>query len=191
MDEYYSFVFRGLLTEEALDRAGRKSKPIFSDEEEAKVSERLCIDLMDENFVQPAKKMAIVYTAICTFENSLREFITKKLLEQFGENWWTKGVSDNVRKYAENRKKEEENAKWHSQRGEQLINYTDFGHLISIMTKNWALFEPHIRDLEWARQILMTLQRSRNVIMHSGELEPADIERIGTNIRDWLRQTGL
>jgi hypothetical protein len=34
------------------------------------------------------------------------------------------------------------------------------------------------------------MERSRNVIMHSGELPKGDIERLGTNLRDWMRQTG-
>ena len=40
------------------------------------------------------------------------------------------------------------------------------------------------------RQIFQTIERSRNVIMHSGELGRRDIERIGTNIRDWINQVG-
>ena len=51
-------------------------------------------------------------------------------------------------------------------------------------------FEVHIISIDWARQIIQTLERSRNVIMHSGELGRKDIERIGTNIRDWISQVG-
>lgn len=56
--------------------------------------------------------------------------------------------------------------------------------------QNFDVFEVHINSIDWARQILQTLERSRNVIMHSGELGRKDIERIGTNMRDWLSQTG-
>lgn len=45
-------------------------------------------------------------------------------------------------------------------------------------------------SLEWAKQIFTTLEKSRNVIMHSGELGERDIERIGINIRDWISQVG-
>lgn len=45
-------------------------------------------------------------------------------------------------------------------------------------------------SIDWARQIIQTIERSRNVIMHSGELGRKDIERIGTNIRDWISQVG-
>ena len=72
-----------------------------------------------------------------------------------------------------------------------MINYVDFGDLSSIMSQNYELFEVHIVSIEWARQIFQTLERSRNVIMHSGELGKRDIERIGTNIRDWISQVGV
>ena len=40
------------------------------------------------------------------------------------------------------------------------------------------------------KEIFTTLEKSRNVIMHSGELGERDIERIGINIRDWISQVG-
>ena len=71
-----------------------------------------------------------------------------------------------------------------------MINYTEFGDLASIMSQNYELFEVHIVSIDWARQIFQTIERSRNVIMHSGELGRRDIEIIGTNIRDWIKQVG-
>jgi len=38
--------------------------------------------------------------------------------------------------------------------------------------------------------LLATLERSRNIIMHGGVISREDIERIGMNIRDWVRQIG-
>lgn len=71
-----------------------------------------------------------------------------------------------------------------------MINYVDFADLANIMGQNYDLFEVHIVSLEWAKQIFTTLEKSRNVIMHSGELGERDIERIGINIRDWISQVG-
>jgi len=31
---------------------------------------------------------------------------------------------------------------------------------------------------------------SRNIVMHGGVLAKEDVERIGVNIRDWIRQAG-
>jgi len=45
-------------------------------------------------------------------------------------------------------------------------------------------------NLEWAKAVLNTLEKSRNIVMHGGVLAKEDIERIGMNVRDWVRQTG-
>ncbi len=189
-DRLYSFVFKGLLAEEALDRAGRKSKSHFSDEDGKQISATLAIDELDEELVIKSKKMAIVYTAIAAFENSVRDFISKKLLEVIGENWWEAAIDDGIRKKAEGRMEEEKKIKWHTQRGDSPINYTEMGHLTHTIRKNWVHFEPHLNKYDWAANIIETVERSRNVIMHSGDLSNRDIERLGSHIRDWIRQVG-
>lgn len=191
-DKLYSFVFKGLLTEEALDQTSRLKKSKFGNDEFNKLFKSLGIEELDEEFVIKAQKMAVVYTAICAFENMVREFISKKLLENSSENWWKECVSEKIRNKAESRREEENKIRWHTPRGDNIMNYTEFGDLISIIrtSENWPFFEPHIHSIEWAEQIIKTLERSRNVIMHSGELVNQDIERIGMYIRDWLNQVG-
>jgi len=191
-DRLYSFAFRGLLTEEALDKAGRKPKGDFSEEWALETSKRLGIPFLDESLVVRSRKMAVVYTAICAFENSVREFVAKKLLEEKGEKWWENSVKKEIRDKAESRKKSEKDVRWLTPRGDSMIYYTEFGDLVSIMAKpeNWKFFEVHIGNIEWAKQIIGTLEKSRNIIMHSGELAPTDIERVGMYIRDWIRQVG-
>lgn len=190
MDNYYSFVFKGLLTEDALDKAGRKGKSHFTEEEAKRLSSTLAIDEMSSDLVIRSRKMAIVYTAIAAFENSVREFIAKKLLEEVGENWWVDAVDENIRKKAEGRMEEEKKIRWHTPRGLSPINYTEMKHLTDTIRRNWKLFEPHLIVFDWAANILDTVERSRNVIMHSGDLGSRDIERIGSHIRDWIRQVG-
>lgn len=191
-DPLYSFVFRALLTEESLDKTTRLKKSRFGNDEFIKLNETLGINELDEDMVLKAKKMAVVYTAICAFENTVRDFVSKKLLENKGENWWEICVYEKIRKKAESRKEEESKIRWHTPRGETIIYYTEFGDLLSIIRspENWPFFEPHINNIEWADQIIKVLERSRNVIMHSGELVEQDIQRIGMFIRDWINQVG-
>jgi hypothetical protein len=134
--------------------------------------------------------MATVYTAIAAFENSVRELIAGVLLEERGEDWWTSCVSDKIRSRAESLMEEEKRIRWHGARGGDPINYTLMGDLVSILRQNSTSFEAYIPSIEWAANIMDTLQRSRNVIMHSGQLDRPDIERIGILLRDWLRQVG-
>ena len=81
-------------------------------------------------------------------------------------------------------------SRWHGARGVREINYCDFGDLSSIIATNWAVFEDVLENMEWAKATLNSLGKSRNIVMHGGALAKEDIERIGMNIRDWIRQTG-
>lgn len=188
-DRIYDFVFKGLLTEEALDRAGRRSKNFnrLADEEIAKA---LSIDLLDDDLMANAKSMAVVYAATAAFENSVRGLIKNILLESVGEGWWQTSVSDNIRKRAESRREEERKVKWHAQRGDEPIYYTTLGDLANIIRNNFSRFEPYIQSAEWAASVFDVVERSRNVIMHSGMLGKEDIGRLGINIRDWIKQVG-
>lgn len=189
-DILYAFVLRGELTKVALEKTDIVSRHSSSEALAQQYIKTLSLDLLNDECVNTSKPMATVYTAISAFENMVRQFISKTLLEHKGEDWWETCVSERIRKFAESRRTEEEKIKWHTQRGYSMINYTEFGDLISIMQQNIELFEPHIVSIDWARQIIQTLERSRNVIMHSGELDRKDVERIGTNIRDWINQVG-
>ncbi len=189
-DQIYSFVLRGNLAKVAMDRTQLLKKNCDSNYIDSEIATHLSVELLDDEHVKVSKKMASVYVAITSFENMVRDFIAKTLSEEKGEEWWEKSVSESIRKKAESRRKEEEKIKWHQQRGERLLNYTEMGDLNNIILQNWDDFEDYLISLDWARQIINTLERSRNVIMHGGELGERDIERVGTNIRDWINQVG-
>ncbi len=187
--QVYDFVFKGLLTEEALDRAGRKNKSTLqlSDQD---IADTLSISTLPNDLVVEARQMAMVYTAIAAFENTVRELISGILLESKGESWWESSVSNKIRERAEKRREEELKIKWHTQRGSDPINYTTMADLINVMRNNWDEFEAHIQSIDWAANVFDAIERSRNVIMHSGVLEKGDIERLGIFIRDWIKQVG-
>ena len=189
-EKLYAFVMRGELTKIALSNTGIISKHASTDLLAKDYINSLSIDLLDDEFINIAKQMSVVYIAIAAFENTVRKFVVKILIEHKGENWWTTSVSEKIRTKAESRKREEEKIRWHTPRGDSLINYVEFDDLAAIMSQNLELFQDHIVSIEWARHIFNTLERSRNVIMHSGELGKRDIERIGINIRDWINQVG-
>ena len=188
--EIYAFIFQGLLAETALDKTDRLTHAKLGTNLDAEIASRLPIHFLEDTFVLRARKMATVYVAIAAFENTVREFISKRLLEEVGADWWANAVSDKIRDKAESRKKDEERIRWHTARGDEPINYTEFGDLGSIVGQNWDHFEDHLQSQDWVRQIFSTLERSRNVIMHSGELGLQDVERVGTAMRDWIRQVG-
>lgn len=188
--DLYSYVFRGLVTEEALDKAGRTNKSRHASEELQKQYDQLGLSEMNSAVVDVAESMSLVYVAIHSFENTVRGFVLKRLQEAKGTDWWEKSVKKEIRTRAEQRRDTEQSIRWHSARGENLIDYTEFGDLVSIIAGNWDLFEPHIYSVDWAKEIIGTLEKSRNVIMHGGTLKKTDTERVGMYIRDWIRQVG-
>lgn len=185
--DLYSFVYRGILADEAL-RHTMPTRDISTEEPEADVRRRMPLDSIDDALVSAARKMAWVYVAIAAFENSVRAFVEERLNEKVGTNWWESAVSAETRKQADQRKKDEEQSRWHGARGTSQLSYVQLGDLASIIQNNHAAFKELIPSVEWAREIFRSLERSRNVIMHSGQLKMGDVERVAMNIRDWLRQ---
>lgn len=188
--DLYSFAFRAVLTEEALDKTARINRLSLTSNVDLDVARRLPLEALDEDLVARATRMATVYIGIAAFENTVREFVSGRLLEAIGANWWTTAVSEKIRTKALARQAEEAKVRWHAARGDEPLTFTEFGDLASIISQNWSHFEAHLETIEWVRQTIATVERSRNVIMHSGELGLQDVERVGTAIRDWIRQVG-
>lgn len=189
MDDLYNFIFRAVLTEESLDKVGRRRISNFGKEEELALMKALSFEMLDKDNVREARKMSIVYIALHAFENSVRTLVKTALAEKYQENWWEK-VPERIKNKVKTRQEEDAKFRWHGSRGAEQIMYCDFGDLSSIIVTNWDLFEDLLNDMEWSKAVLSTLERSRNIIMHGGVVARADIERIGMNIRDWIRQTG-
>jgi hypothetical protein len=188
LSELYEFVYRGQLADQALDTAGR-TKFAHAEESEALMYERLSIGVLDDDLVAAARHMSAVYVAIAAFENSARTLVGGAMLEAKGEEWWD-GVSSKVRGRAEGRQVDDEKNRYHSQRGDTPLNYTDLNDLLNVINANWEIFEPFLPTPEWAKSIFEAIERSRNVIMHSGTLGREDVARLGIHIRDWVSQVG-
>lgn len=187
--DLYSFVYRGVLTEEALDRTGRRRRTHFGAESAGELQTSLSFDILDPELLAEAQRMSVVYSALHAFENSIRLMVTKAMSEEHGATWWEK-VPDRIQKTARSRMEEDAKFRWHGARGSSEINYCDFGDLSSIIVTNWTVFENLLGNMEWAKATLSTLEKSRNIVMHSGSVAKEDVERIGMNIRDWIRQAG-
>lgn len=189
MDDLYNFIFRGVLTEASLDKVGRRRISSFGREEEYSMMKALSFEMLDKDNLELARKMSIIYIALHAFENSVRELVKAAMAEKYEENWWEK-APEKIRAKVKTRQEEDLKFRWHGSRGVDQIMYCDFGDLSSIIVTNWSLFEDLLSNMEWCKSVLSTLERSRNIIMHGGVLAREDIERIGINIRDWIRQTG-
>jgi hypothetical protein len=187
--DLYSFVYRGILTEEALDRTGRQRKSHFGAEDARELQKSLSFDFLEAPLLAEGQRMSVVYAAVHAFENSVRATVTKAMSEKHGVKWWDK-VPDRIQKTSKSRMEEDAKFRWHGARGQSEINYCDFGDLSSIIVTNWQVFEDLLGNMEWAKATLTSLEKSRNIVMHGGSIAKEDVERIGMNIRDWIRQAG-
>lgn len=185
-DEIYAFVYKGLLTRQAMSKSNAKSS------EKSNIEARLPLRLIEDEHLEVAEEMSIIFKAISSFERSVRAFIKARLLdpEVIGENWWEEAVPEKRKRKAENRRDEENKIRFHAKRGDSLLDYTEIDDLSAIILTNHEHFIDFVPDTDWAKQIFKTVERSRNIIMHSGELEREDIERLGMAMRDWLNQVG-
>lgn len=154
------------------------------------IAARVGIKDLDEDEVAAAGKMSAVYIAIASFENMVRNLISTRMLEVKKDNWWEECVATDIKRRADKRIEDEKRIRWHKSRGLSQIYFTEMSDLISIIQNNSHVFEDIIPDIDWLRQIIKSVERSRNVIMHSGQLSLDDVERVGVNIRDYIRQVG-
>lgn len=187
--DLYSFVFRGNLAQQSLDLAGRNVGPTGTDGEE--LSSSLSVNLLDPVALARARRMAHVFVTIAAFENMIRDLIEETLLEAKGADWWESCVNDNTKNKAKERREQEGARRFHTQRGGRLLDYIDFGDLSPIIVRNWPDFEEFINtDTDWVKAIFKNIESTRNVVMHGGTIELADVHRVGMAIRDWVKQVG-
>lgn len=157
------------------------------------MAKKLHFDEIDPKYVEQSKTMLTVFATITAFENTTREFVYTTLTGSYGTEWWDKGVQNGIREKAQSRKDSGTKVKWHVHRGDAMMSYLEFGDLPKIICSqgNWPYFEPFFgfpNAQEWVKTTFDAIEKSRNVIMHSGVLDELDIIRVGMNIRDWLRQ---
>ncbi len=186
------FVFKGLLFDAESERFRSAGINVGIPSE---VAER---DLMREALAPfgvairtPALRMARLYAVMYGFENSVRDLITAKLLENKGANWWDDCVPNSVKKYAESRKLSAEKNSWLEGAPSSLLHYVDFGHLADIITQNWTCFADLIPSQHWLKQRFEELERSRNFIAHNRYLLDNEFSRIEMYVLDWNKQVGF
>ena len=85
--DLYSFVYRGVLTEEALDKTERRRRSQLGNEEIYQIQKSLSFELLESELLNTAKRMSLAYTAIHAFENSVRALVTKAMLEAHSDAW--------------------------------------------------------------------------------------------------------
>lgn len=184
-DQLLLFNMKNLLLEKNLELLEREGINIGHNRT-MKRDELVDTELFEHEILTKAKKMADFYILYFSLENSVRKLIRDVLSEKYGNNWWDTKVPDGVKnKVIEIQKKEKESAM--SLRSDDPLDYTNFGELIDIFSANWSDFSGILRSQKSVEETLSPLNKIRNVIAHSCELNDDEILRFKLLIKDWLR----
>jgi hypothetical protein len=106
-------------------------------------------------------------------ENSLRDFITSILSNQYGKDWIERcGVSPDRLKHWADREEEEKKRQRFGTIENRLIYYADFYDIQTILKKNWDLFTDALGEWKVIEVWLCELEKLRNPDAHRRELLP-------------------
>lgn len=171
----------GQLAEQGISVRGSEATPPTISVDEIGFSPRVLYN---------ATKMSSVFMAFYCLENAARDLIAERLLDRKGTDWWDKAVPGKIRTAVQKLKEREDKYRYHTPRSSALIGYTMFGNLAQIIIANWDDFSDLLPDQAWITSRFNDLEMSRNIIMHTGTLPQLEVERIGSIVRDWIRQVG-
>lgn len=127
------------------------------------------------------------YAVFYCLENSIRELISDRLLELYGQNWWDEHVPQAVRENCKKNRDKEVEAGF-TPRSDQMIDYSTFGELGEIFKKNADTFGEMFRDLTAVSRILSNLNTLRGPIAHCKPLAGDEVTRLYLGMSDWFRQ---
>ncbi len=142
--------------------------------------------------VQVGKSVVLgsdVFPLIYQTENSIREFILKRL-SKADPNWWNTKVPGDVQRNVANTIAKEKRYPYRDKRGSQPIFYTNFIDLKKIVASNHTLFIDAIPDLDWFKVRMDEVYMARNNLAHCVPLAKDDVSRIALFHRDWARLLG-
>ena len=72
-----------------------------------------------------------------------------------------------------------------------LLDFSDFGDLGSIIIENWDYFDSLIESQNWLKMRMDELEKARNSIAHNRLLLDDECQRIYMYIEDWDKAIGF
>ena len=112
--------------------------------------------------------MGIAYKILFSLENRLRQFIESRMRAKHGPEWWTKHVSGNLKKNADDMRETEDSLGWHVSAANSNMEYLLFEDLGKIIIVNWKeVFEQVFHNQQRIILRLKELESMRNSIAHT------------------------
>ena len=158
--------------------------------EDELIQSSISINISDE-VIEKGKDLSHVYNLLFIIENTLREYIERKLSEKFGENCYEQAtIPIAVRNTVSTRMEQEKLNKWIRVRSESWIYYLDFIELGYIIKNNWPIFQKYFPSQEWIMVKMDELYKCRNLIAHNSSIGSHEIDVLKINFQSILKQIG-
>lgn len=181
------FALANSLTENALDKVEDSLDLDLGRKQKEPIKEQDYYKQFAYSFRTEAKEMSRHYEVFYCLEKSIRSLVVQLMYEKFGENWWDINVDEEIRKNVIRNMQREEDSGF-TIRSEDRIDYTTFGELTQIVTKNWPAFENLFkRGPKAFQRITNNLNQLRGPIAHCCPLAEDEVVRLDLTVKDWFR----
>jgi hypothetical protein len=181
------FCLANSLLENKLDSIEKENGLDLGRQEKVETKEKEFYLQFESEFRKEAKAMSQHYEVFYCLEKSIRRQVMLLMKEKYGENLWLDRLDEEVKKNVEKNIKREEDSGF-TIRSEEKIDYTTFGELTQIVTKNWEAFENLFKRGQRAFSKIMTnLNQLRGPIAHCCPLAEDEIVRLELTVKDWFR----
>ncbi len=131
--------------------------------------------------------MATAYSKLYLLENYIRDFLENKLYEKYKDDWWSKGVPNNIKPKAEKNKNKDK-------RDKNYIYYLDFGDLRKIIQykENWSsIFSEIFKTQTGIIGRLEELEPIRHSIAHTRMLNNGELLKIELFFKEIPEMIGI
>ena len=141
----------------------------------------------EESIRNEAAEMAHYYQLFYCLEKSIRTLISENLREAHGPNWW---ASECVPQQVKDEVKKRQDAEFDSgiaPRSDDKMDFTSFGELEVLITKNWDVFETIFDSRRAVQRVLSSLNLLRGPIAHCCSYSEDEKDRLVLTVKDWIR----
>lgn len=138
------------------------------------------------------KERHAAWKGVCAVEHYLRRLIEGRYAQKFGEDWILQINPEMRDKWAESQAKDEKTFARYGMPRSSLLNYTYLGDLVSLINKQWQLFEDVFGAGKAAKQEFTrtteAIIRVRNPLAHNRDVPLNELRRADVYCTDLLLQ---
>ena len=181
------FCLANSLAENQLDKVEAQLGTDLGRQEQVETKEKEFYLQFEAEFRNEAKTMSKHYEVFYCLEKSIRRQVMLLMKEKYGENWWADRIDEETKKNVEKNIQRDEDSGF-TIRSEEKIDYTTFGELTQIVTRNWEAFENLFKRGQRAFSKIMTnLNQLRGPIAHCSPFAEDEVVRLELTVKDWFR----